>query len=403
MPSLRGGIRRLMLLLSATVLFLVACGDSRVPALDRETLFSLEYGKMEDEVELFLDSGTVDRKTRLATRGGLVYVASGHGGRIMEFTSFGDLVTLYYNPDQNPRPIMLETANASGVQANRLAVEYPFNVVGEVAVMSDGTLLIEDQVPDRIAVIDDDLGVRLNRVVVRLDKSGTQSDYLGQEAIGGSFFPYIQSIDVTSRDDIVVTTAAPPKNIVFWYDSEGTLLRRIEIGPEHLPIPEEIDALPVLESVVPDHDLRRLYLKVNYYITDEEMVTGQWNDRTLSRIYWISIEDGSYEGFVDVPENRNRDSLLEAFGESEVFSYELLGAAPGEHLFLLSQETSTQSQLMILNTSGRVVRRRTIELDYDEVVIRDLHVSAEGILGGLLALRDRVEIVWWRTDRLFGE
>ena len=374
-----------------------------IPQLERELLFSLEYGKMEDEVELFLDSGTVDRKTRLATRGGLVYVASGHGGRIMEFTSFGDLVTLYYNADQNPRPVMLEAADGSDVQANRLAHEYSFNVVGEIAVMSDNTLLVEDQVPDRIAVLDDDLGVRLNRVVVRLDRSGSQRDYLGQEGVGGSFFPYIQSIDVTSRDDIVVTTAAPPSNIVFWYDSSGTLLRRIEIRPEHLPVPEEIDAEPVLESVTPDYDLRRLYLKVNYYISDDQIITGEWSDRTMSRIYWIDIADGTFQGFVDVPENRSRDSLLDALGEPEVFSYELIGAARGEHLFLLSQESTAQSQLMILTTGGRVVRRRTIDLDYDEVIIRDLHISAEGIVGGLLALRDRVDIVWWRTDRLFGE
>jgi hypothetical protein len=57
--------------------------------------------------------------------------------------------------------------------------------------------------------------------------------------------------------------------------------------------------------------------------------------------------------------------------------------------------------LLILHTSGRVVRRRTLEINYDEVIYRDLHISRAGILSGLLATRDDVQVVWWRTDRLF--
>jgi len=345
------------------VLALAGCSRVHVPVLEKQELFSLEYGKMEDQVELYFDGSAVTRKTRIAMRGGLFYVASGYGNRIMEFTSFGDLLTLYYNPGENPGPVLLQSGNDGARTTNRRAYEYPFNVVGEVAVARANTLLVEDQVPDRVAVFDENLGVMLNRVVVRLDESGNQIDYLGQEGIGGTFFPYIRHIDVTAGDDIVVTTIAPPVTIVYWFDADGRLLRRVEITPDTLPVPTEVSASPILESIRPDHDLRRLYLKINYYVRngprDEE--GGAVIDRLMSRIYWIDIDDGRYEGFVDVPRNVKRDSVFGSLAEEEEFHYEFIGAASDEHLFLLSQESRRQSQLLILHTSGKVVRRRTLD------------------------------------------
>lgn len=386
-----------------TLSLLVGCSRARVPLLEKDELFSLEYGKMEDQVELFLDGSPLTRKTRLAMRGGIFFLASGYGNRIMEFTSYGDLVTLYYNPAQNPRPVMLQSGQDETRRTNRRAYEYPFNVVGEVAITSDNTLLVEDRVPDRVAVFDEDLGVLLNRVVVRLDRRGNQIDYLGQEGIGGTFFPYIQKIDVTANDEIVVTTTAPPRSIVYWFSSDGTLLRRIEITPQTLPVPEEVAVAPLLESIRPDHELRRLYAKVNYYVQEDPDAGGEYRgaERLMSRIYWIDIEDGHYDGFVDVPRNVRRDAVLGAFGDEEEFFYEFIGAASGEHLFLLSRQDMEESQLLILHTSGKVVRRRTVDIDYRDVVIRDLHLSHDGILTGMLATREEVDIVWWRTDRLF--
>ncbi|MFP4113365.1 MAG: LIC_12708 family protein [Spirochaetota bacterium] len=400
--SLRSRVRMLLALSALAVLLPSACSRSHVPVLERQDLFSLEYGKMEDQIELYLDGSALTRKTRMAMRGGLFYVASGYGNRIMEFTSYGDLLTLYYNPSQNPRPVMLQSSSDEERVTNRRAYEYPFNTVGEVAVTSDKTLLVEDQVPDRVAVFDEELGVRLNRVVVRLDQRGNQIDYLGQEGIGGSFFPHIQEIEVTASDEIVVVTSAPPRSIVYWFASDGTLLRRVEITPDTLPVPSDVAAAPILESIRPDQELRRLYAKINYYAHDEGDAGGGGSiNRLMSRVYWLNIDDGAYEGFVDVPRNVRRDGVLGALGEDEEFYYELLGAASNEHLFLLSRESEQESQLLILHTSGKVVRRRTLGIDYEDVVIRDLHVSHDGILSGMLATRDDVALVWWRTDRLF--
>ena len=391
------------------LLFLVlftpaSCRLALAPVLEMSNLFTLGYGTMEDQITLLLDEAAVVRKTRVAMRGGLIYVASGYGNRVMKFTSYGDLLALYFNASQNPRPVLLESTVAENQITNRRAFAYPFNAIGEIAITGEDVLLVEDQVPDRLAVFDEELGVRLNRVVVRFDWQGRQIDYLGQEGIGGSFFPYIRQVQVTANDEVVVVALAPPRTIVYWFDSRGALLRRIDVTPQTLPVPSEFAATPILESVHADHELRRLYLKVNLYVRaprSSERREGPVTD-LVSRIYWIDIADGSYEGFVEVPRNVRRDRLLGLFGATEEYPYELVGTAAGEHLFLLSRESIDQSQFLILHTSGKVVRRRTLQLDYREVVTREFHVSHTGILTGLLSTRDGADVVWWRTDRLFG-
>lgn len=394
---------RFLLLLISFVVLISGCGRSRVPTLELEELFRLQYGKMEDQLALFMTGGAVDRRTHLLMEGGLFRIASGYGNKVMEFTSYGDLISLYYDPGENPAPVLLQNSTDPERVSNRRAYAFPFNMVGDIAQTRGGVLLVEDQVPARVAEFDEELRVMLNRIIVRFDADGTQLDYLGQEGIGGTYLPYIQRIETTANDEVVVMTAAPPRTIVYWYAADGTLLRRIEITPDTVPVPQDLTTVPVMEAVFPDRELRRLYMKVNYYVGGRpgDTAASSQNGRMMSRVYWINISDGTYGGFVDVPRNVARRDGPGESGEEIEFQYEFIGTAPGEHLFLLSQESTQESQLLILHAGGRVVRRRTLQIDYDEVIYRDLHLSRAGILSALLATREDIWVVWWRTDRLF--
>lgn len=378
----------------------IGCSSGSVPRLEHTELFSLEYGRLENRIDLFRDHLVSSEKTRMVMSDGLFFVANGASNKIMEFTSYGDLISLYYNPNENPQPVSVQSPGQGEQLLNRSATVYPFLDVGEVAVMSDKTVLAEDRVPDRVAVFDDELGVKLNRVVVRFSGDGERIDYLGQEGVGGSYLPYIQRIDVTADDHVVVVTVAPPHWLIFWYDEAGRLMRRITISPETLPMPDGIEAVPVVESIVADRELPRLYLKMNYYVQARDPETGArfGIEELISRVYWMDVQTGVYDGYVPVPRNSRYDELR---GETVDYYYELIDAAPGQHLFLLSQIDTTTSELMILHAGGRVVRRREIELDYSNVLYRDLSVSPTGVLCGLLGDRDRAVVQWWRTDRLF--
>jgi hypothetical protein len=388
-------------------LFLVACGPREIRYLERQDLFSLSFGRSEDQLDLFqVDSADHSRRTRVFMRQGLVYLADGSANKIMEFNSYGDILSLVYNPEENPQPVLLRSNPENGTLANRRAVTYNFTEVGEMAVTSESWLLVEDRLAEERALFDENLGVTLNRIVLRFGPQGRLVDYLGQEGIGGTPFPFVSRLTVTNRDEAVVVSRTLQNWLVFWYDRRGNLLYRADIDLNRLPIPEESEgAIPLLETIIPDRDEARLYLKINYYEESVDPGTGSSYgiESTAARIYWLDLNEGVYSGFVEVPENARVVPGPTIFDRTEQsFLYEFVGTASGGHLFLLSREDQDQTQLLIMHTSGRVVRRRYLSLEEADVVYRDFHVSPGGVLTALLGYTDHAKVVWWRSDRFIG-
>lgn len=386
---------------------LLGCGPREIRSLDRQELFSLSLGRAEDQIDLFqVDSADQSRRTRVFMRQGLVYISNGSANKVMEFNSYGDILSLVYNPEENPQPVLLRANPDDGTVANRRAVTYNFTEVGEIAVTSDSWLLVEDRLTEERALFDENLGVSLNRIVLRFGPEGRLVDYLGQEGVGGTPFPFVSRLAVTSRDETVVVTRTMNNWLVFWYDERGNLLYRVDIDLNRLPIPEESDrTIPLLESIFPDQEKARLYLKINYYQESVDPGTGSAYgiETTASRIYWLNLNEGIYDGYVEIPENVQVLPGPTIFERSEQrFLYEFVGTAPGGHLYLLSREDEDQTQLLIMHVSGRVVRRRYLSLEEADIVYRDFHVSPEGVLTGLLGFADHAKVVWWRSDRFLG-
>ncbi|NBC29891.1 MAG: hypothetical protein GVY29_07855, partial [Spirochaetes bacterium] len=82
--------------------------------------------------------------------------------------------------------------------------------------------------------------------------------------------------------------------------------------------------------------------------------------------------------------------------------YNFVGTAKGGHLFLLSRESDENTELLIMNTEGRVVRRRMLTIEDQLTAYKEFYVSGTGILTAFLGFEDRVDIVWWRSDRFIG-
>jgi hypothetical protein len=388
------------------MLALLGCTPGQVRSLDRTELFSLDIGRGENEIDLFeVGGGPLTEKTRIYMRDGLIYVSNGSANKVMEFTSFGDLLTLWYNPDTNPRPVMLQSTPTPETVTNKRAHSYAFTQVGEVAVTSEKMLVAEDLLSDERSIFDEELGVTLNRIVLRFSPSGELLDYLGQEGIGGTPFPYIEDVHVTIHDEIVVTTRTMDSWLVFWYNESGDPLYNVEVSLDRLPVPQGVDVIPQLETIIPDQENRRLYLKLDYYEEsyDADTGTSYGITKTTSRIYWLELASGRYEGYVDIPRNTASASGSNIFDRETVeYLYQFVGTAPGNHLFLLSREENEQTQLLIMNTSGRVVKRRNLHVEDEAVVYKTFTVSPNGILSALVGFEDHVDIMWWRSDRLLG-
>ncbi len=388
---------RVILLLSVALPFLIACNPTQPAVLEAELLFELQIGRLEHELGLFSREGVLPRRGNFLTlRDGIVFISNGSSNKMMGFTSYGDLLQLVYSPAENPRPVTLgePSSTTDGRRITRRGVAFPFNQLERIAVDSRRILYAEDRVSEERQVWDEDLQTTLNRQILRFDANGAPLDYLGQEGVGGTPFPFITGLQITLRDELVVTGITRNTHKVWVFSPAGELLSTVRIGMDRLPVPA-LDAgyITVLDNVVAGVDHYRVYLKFSYYRTVVEQTGGREQGISFdhSRVYWIDLTTGRYEGYIELPRQ----------GETQAGEhFELLGATRGEYLLLLARIDEDRSQLVMVDTNGRVLRRRVLQIPERNLLVRSFHVTADGILSALLAYPDRAEVVWWRSDRL---
>ncbi len=140
----------------AAVFILASCGGNKVvSSLESEELFNLEYGNFEEELNMFNLSKIGGINTSLVMKDGFFYILNGESKKIMEMTSYGDLLTLYYNAKYNPSPsfsnVSSGSENVETVSASRSAVPFEFNETTLLAVDGRKHLYVVDKLPlDRI-------------------------------------------------------------------------------------------------------------------------------------------------------------------------------------------------------------------------------------------------------------
>jgi hypothetical protein len=294
--------------------------------------------------------------------------------------------------------------------ATRKAVAYPLERIGELGVDSAKRLYLEDTVGPERQVTDRALGVLLSHVVLRFDRHGKLEDFIGQEGVGGTPFPYIDSLYVTGRDELVVVSRTPASWLVYWYTSAGSLQHQLTVDTGSLPplagaagsAGLRSAATPSLGKLVPDLSQRTLYAVLYYH--DPQAPPSDPAQGYLTRIYRIDAETGRYDGHIDVPADADRQAAAGSqAGPLLPPSYELLGVNTRGEFFLLRREDTNLFRLLVLDRSGRPLARRNLVMEDSELYLKVLNLSAEGIICALLAEEYRVRIVWWRSDRLLKE
>ena len=391
-------------LIAATLLiFLLAsgCRPKSVEELPKEELFSLSIGKMDNQIDLFQLKGFgFEQKNRIYMRDGLFFVANGNSAKIMELSSYGDLIFLLYNPQANPPPVSFAGSGSENLTSTRMAVAYPLRQTGELAVDSGKRLYVEDAVGEERQVKDKTLGVVLSRVILRFDRHGKLQDFIGQEGVGGTPFPYVDSIFVTAQDELVVISRSTQSWQVFWYSASGSLRFQLSLDQQRLPLLEGGgQAIPSLGRLVPDLNRPYLYAVVYFYPGSEGRSTGY-----VTRVYRINLASGKYEKSFAVPEEGLRKEIV-AGQELEVVppSYELLGVDKRGAFFFLRREDNNLYQLLVLDREGRVAARRYLVMEDSDLYFKEVRLSAEGIVYALLGEEYKARFVWWRSDRLLEE
>jgi len=276
-----------------------SCTPGTSASLEQQQLFSIPIGRMEDQLDIYYDGvSAFNDKVRVVMQDGLIIIANSRGKKVMEFSSYGDLLSLYYNQQYNPIPVLLQSADEGNRVSSRSAVSFPFLDVGEIAVSDSGILYVEDSIPESRAEYDDEQKAYLDRVIRRFARSGLYLDYLGQEGVGGTPFPYINALYVNASNDIIVVSRAERAWLAFWFSPGGNLKYKVTIPLTDLPSPDEPGILTTMERIVPDPEEDILYIKIDTYKESRESLSGTGSsiEYFASYFYWLNPVSGEYEG-----------------------------------------------------------------------------------------------------------
>ncbi|HTH13145.1 MAG TPA: hypothetical protein VMB23_02035 [Spirochaetia bacterium] len=397
---------------AAVLLFLaVSCAPGTPQLMPKQTLFPLELGTLEDQIDLFQrPSQTSPEADRFLFYNGLVLVSDGNARKIMEFSSYGDLLTLYYNPEANPVPALVGAASNPGTTGqvkNRRAFAYPFNELGDIALSNHNQLYVEDRVPDERRVFDPGLGVVLESRILRFDRDGKFLDFLGQEGIGGTPFPRADRIAVTSNGDLTVTSRTGKGWAVWWYDSAGNPVDKVQLPVVGLPLPEGLSATSTvaqLETLFPDWKDRTLHVKIDYYQEGQDATTRTASGIQLiqSRIWTFDLATKAYHHSYALPllkRQKEKSDAVEPLGDRP---YEFVGLSEGGLGFFLSSPEAGSQRFLVCRPDGSPVLERNIELAGADGLFAQYKVTSTGVLVGFLSDGNRCQIAWWRSDKLLG-
>jgi len=387
--------------------FILACDhhSGQVRSVQREDLFNLDIGIMEDQIALFNFDGTRGmRRTDVAMRDGLFYISDGNGGKILRFNSYGDLLFMIFNEKTNPPPLTLRPL-VEGSLVTRWAVSHPLLEPGKITVDSRNNIFVRDRLPYERRSFDAENEVLLDNVVLHFDSDGRFIDYLGREGIGGTPFPRIEGLFTTLNDELVVVCRLPNGWNIYWYDSEGFFLFVVHLANDAIPIPpDREDVVPSLDSISVGHNARRLFIKIDYFrhIHDEATNARTGIEADSSVIWIMNAETGVWERYVELPFFESTTIVQNRRVISRV-PYSLIGLTRNERVFLsfpVEGGYSIRVMSLELGTVGEQ-RRGFIEVESSDMQFNAFDLSPDGILSGLLANDWQIKLVWWRTDRFF--
>lgn len=389
-------------LLSVFLFVVSSCSDTKTAELlNRDQRFLIHYGSFEDELNLFNISDKTDIDTCIHMQDGFFYIVNGKSKKIMQFTSYGDLLSVYYNSDYNPIPSFVVTDGMYGTKrGTQKAVLYKFNAPGKITVDVNKNIYVVDQLPADRQEQDVEKNLLLRDVVLRFSSDGTFIDYLGQHGPGGTPFPYISGIYTTKNNELVVVSLTGTGFLVNWFNSEGFLLYSIPIETEGLPNPieNEQEMFFSLDKVIPDYNERMLYLKIDYYQSEIDATTGVQDgikyDGTY--IYPLNVENGIYSEPVNIPgfeETDNSASEKVAY----IKTFDFMGVTESGWFFFTTPVENGYVVEIVQNNGQKIIRKK-LSVANDELVYNSMCLSKEGIITALLAGEIEASVVWWRTD-----
>jgi len=381
---------------------LVSCRRSNiVESVDKDELFSISYGNFEDQLNMFDLTDVGNIHTTMTMRDGFFYIANGEAGKIMELNSYGDLLTLYYNEDSGSAAFTKDKT----LRNKHMPIAYPFKSPGAITVDSRKYMYVVSTMPKERQEEDETGTLLYSQIVLRFSSDGTSSDYIGQQGVGGTPFPFIRNIYTTADDELVVVCTTMEGSMVYWFSATGFLMYKIPIITRDVPKMPGISAanagiIAAVQDVIPDYVSRRLFVKIDYYQprVDKDSKVESGIDFVKTFLFSLSVESGKYESPVTIPPYE--ETVTEDYSKL-VFKlpYDFFGVSKSGWLFFIISTTDGFNVEMVQPFSQKIIRRH-LDINHKDVLYYSMSLSDSGIISALLVEQDKAKVVWWRTDSL---
>ena len=391
--------------------------NQTISTIKEENLFSLNYGKYENELQLFNLANLGNINTKIFMKDGFFFIADDNAKKIIQTTSYGDLLGIIYNPETNPEPSFVRkitnsnaigssTENYSQKTITQSAQKHPFNNISNLAVDSEKNIFVVDQITAERQEQDLQSKTILKEVVLRFTNEGNFIDYIGQEGPGGTPFPFIKDIFVTKNNELIVTCITTEGNTVFWFNSAGFLKYTIPIKTESIPlVKDEYDMdsteyFVTIDTIIPDFTKQKLYIKTDYHKTviDTESNVQSGIEYYQTLLHPLNVENGQFEEFLVIPPYE--DVVTDGFSKLTYnTAFDFLGVTESGWFFFMIPD-STGYIVQMIQPNGQRIIKRHLKYNRDKTEYLNFTLSNDGIISALLASNEKVDILWWRTDSL---
>ncbi len=388
--------------------------NQTIATIKEEKLFTLNYGKYENELQLFNLANLGYINTKLCMKDGFFFISDDNAKKIMQMTSYGDLIGIIYNPETNPEPSFLrkiqtsQNKNAdsqSKITTTQTAQKHLFNQLSNISVDSEKNIFVVDQISEERQEQDLQTKTILKEVVLRFTNNGQFIDYIGQEGPGGTPFPFIKDIFVTENNELIVTCVTNVGHTVFWFNPSGFLKYTIPIKTDSIPLieneeSENTEIFITIDRIIPDYTKQKLFIKTDYHKTviDTEANVQSGIEYFQTLLHPLNVENGQFEEAFVIPPYE--DVVTDGFSKlTYKTAFDFLGITESGWFFFMIPD-NTGYVIQMIHPNGQRIIKRHLDYNKDKTIYLNFSLSDKGIISALLASNENAQVVWWRTDTL---
>jgi len=145
-------------------------------------------------------------------------------------------------------------------------------------------------------------------------------------------------------------------------------------------------------------------VKVDYYEETQDLTTGTAAGIQVAqtRIWTYQISARAYQSSYLLPplkRKKVKGDTVDPYGDRP---YEFVGLSDSGLGFFLSSPEAGSQRFLVCRPDGSTLLERNIELEGADTLFAQYAVTRSGVLVGFLSDGNRVQVAWWRSDKLLG-